>query len=134
MSDSKIYKENLVKLEELFNKKQEAFEDTFSSLFKKYGLIGTTIKISDKFSKLQKLLLINNSNETIKKYLLDIANYCMLTLVELDKLEKNSNIIKDTNEYSWYKNNTKTKKIGLISQDIPGYFSPINNTLPNYGE
>ena len=72
MSDSKIYKENLVKLEELFNKKQETFEDTFSSLFKKYGLIGTTIKISDKFSKLQKLLLINNSNEKIKKYLSDL--------------------------------------------------------------
>lgn len=72
----------------LYEKKNKAYGDSFGSTFEKLGIISAVTRISDKYNRLCNLATnpdIDNLGESIEDTLKDMASYCVMTLIELDK-------------------------------------------------
>ena len=81
-------------LNELYAKKNLAYGDSFSKTFKQLGLISAVTRIADKFNRLVNLATnkaIDNLGESIEDTLLDLASYCIMTIMELRKRRNNNN-------------------------------------------
>ena len=85
------YKEEHKKLcdlmHEIYIKKNSDYGNSFSDLYDEYGSIISEIHIREKFDRF-KQLRTNESQvgESIEDTLMDMANYCLLTLLEMKKL------------------------------------------------
>ena len=85
------YKEEHKKLcdlmHETYIKKNSDYGNSFSDLYDEYGSIISEIHIREKFNRF-KQLRTNESQvgESIEDTLIDMANYCLLTLLEMKKL------------------------------------------------
>ena len=68
--------------------KNEKYGDSFSRSIQKYGLISALTRISDKFNRCEQLILAHdfgtNTDESLKDTLLDMANYCLMTYMEIE--------------------------------------------------
>lgn len=74
-----------------YRAKNHDYGNSFHNTFKKYGIVSALTRMSDKFNRLDTLYDKNDGkvNESIEDTLLDLANYAVMTLVELQdkKLE-----------------------------------------------
>lgn len=73
-------------LNELYVKKNTDYGNTFGNGFDEYGLLMPVIRIEDKFNRFKKLALSGEQNvadETIVDTLRDLANYALMTIVEM---------------------------------------------------
>lgn len=78
-------------LNETYIQKNKAYGNSFTDTFKKLGVISAVTRITDKYNRLVNLATNPNvdiGDESIKDTLLDMANYCIMTYMELDKEEK----------------------------------------------
>lgn len=78
-------------LNETYIQKNKAYGNSFTDTFEKLGLISAVTRITDKYNRLVNLAThddVNIGDESIKDTLLDMANYCIMTYMELDKEEK----------------------------------------------
>lgn len=68
-----------------YKAKNHDYGNSFHNTFKKYGIVSALTRMSDKFNRLDTLYNKNNNkvNESIEDTLLDLANYAVMTLVEL---------------------------------------------------
>lgn len=84
-----IHKEICDNLNKTFEKKNNDYGDSFSKSFEEFGLISAIVRISDKYRRLTELGLNNKKpqvdGEAIEDTLLDMANYCIMTYMELIK-------------------------------------------------
>lgn len=65
--------------------KNHDYGDSFNQTFEEFGLISSIIRLSDKLNRLKKLKdSTAKVDEPIKDTLLDMANYCILTTMELE--------------------------------------------------
>ena len=73
-------------LNEIFVAKNADYGDSFSETFNKLGLISAITRISDKTNRLQSLCRkeAQVKDESIRDTLLDLANYAIMTAIELD--------------------------------------------------
>ncbi|WP_050607244.1 DUF1599 domain-containing protein [Clostridium niameyense] len=73
-------------LNDLYKSKNHDYGDSFGETFKKLGVISAVTRITDKVNRLQSLAtkeqLVND--ESIKDTLMDLANYSIMTLIELE--------------------------------------------------
>ena len=71
----------------IYIKKNSDYGNSFSDLYDEYGSIISEIHIREKFNRF-KQLRTNESQvgESIEDTLMDMANYCLLTLLEMKKL------------------------------------------------
>lgn len=79
-------------LNDTYIQKNKAYGNSFSDTFEKLGIISAITRITDKYNRLVNLATYSNINigdESIKDTLLDMANYCIMTYMELDKRENN---------------------------------------------
>jgi hypothetical protein len=77
-------------LNDTYIQKNKAYGNSFSDTFEKLGIISAITRITDKYNRLVNLATYSNINigdESIKDTLLDMANYCIMTYMELDKRE-----------------------------------------------
>lgn len=77
--------DELIKLYELKNK---AYGNSFSTSVQAYGLIAALTRISDKFRRLENLILHPSTevgDERIADTLRDLASYCLMTVMEVEK-------------------------------------------------
>ena len=77
-------------LNDTYIQKNKAYGNSFSDTFEKLGIISAITRITDKYNRLVNLATYSNVNigdESIKDTLLDMANYCIMTYMELDKRE-----------------------------------------------
>ena len=77
-------------IHETYIQKNKAYGNSFTDTFEKLGLISAVTRITDKYNRLVNLAThddINIGDESIKDTLLDMANYCIMTYMELDKTE-----------------------------------------------
>lgn len=76
-------------LHEGYIAKNADYGDSFSKLYKEFGLTSTTIRLSDKVNRLKTLCKqeAKVKNESVRDTLLDIANYSILTVMEIDAME-----------------------------------------------
>ena len=79
-------------LNSIYEQKNNAYGNSFGETFEKLGIISAITRISDKYNRLVNLAThpeINKGDEAIEDTLLDMANYCLMTVVELDRAELN---------------------------------------------
>ena len=78
------------KLNDTYRKKNTDYGNSFAIGFTEYGLVMPVIRLEDKFRRFKRLALggeQNVENESIKDTLLDLANYAIMTLVEMEEYE-----------------------------------------------
>lgn len=71
-----------------YRKKNADYGNSFSRAVEKYGLISALTRISDKFNRLESLILHKEQevkDESVQDTLLDLANYCIMTVIEIRK-------------------------------------------------
>lgn len=83
-------------LNTLYVRKNHDYGDSFHQTFIEEGLAMARIRLGDKFSRFKTLSLISPTDstqqqvtdESIRDTLLDLANYAIMTVLELDEAEK----------------------------------------------
>lgn len=67
-----------------YEKKDAAYGNSFHVSVQKYGLIAALTRISDKFNRMENLILNNAdaNDESLEDTLLDLASYCIMTVME----------------------------------------------------
>ena len=77
-------------LNNLYAIKNKKYGDSFSITVQKYGIIAALTRLSDKWQRFETLILTKDPgtpDESIRDTLLDMANYCIMTVMELDQKE-----------------------------------------------
>lgn len=73
---------------ELYEKKNADYGDSFNISLDKYGIIAALTRMSDKFNRIENLILNQNKkveDEKIEDTLIDLANYAMMTVLWMKK-------------------------------------------------
>lgn len=86
------HKEICQELNEVYAKKNHDYGNSFGETFDKLGVISAVTRISDKYNRLTSLCMLPEEerkvkDESITDTLLDMANYCIMTVIELHKKE-----------------------------------------------
>lgn len=76
-------------LNRIYAAKNKDYGNSFSKQFNEYGITSSVIRIEDKFLRLKQLSKnkAQVKNETIEDTLLDLANYAIMTVIELREEE-----------------------------------------------
>ena len=95
MNNVEKHKEICNYLNNLYAKKNHDYGDSVHDTFLKYGLTSFLVRMEDKLNRARTLstkdALVND--EKIRDTLLDLANYAIISVIELDKLcEESENI------------------------------------------
>ncbi|NHI49126.1 DUF1599 domain-containing protein [Clostridium botulinum] len=74
-------------LNEIYRNKNHDYGDSFGETYKKLGIISAVTRITDKVNRLQSLTVKDQKvkDESIKDTLKDLANYSIMTLIELEE-------------------------------------------------
>lgn len=75
-------------LTKLYEIKNKDYGDSFGKGFKEYGLTMPCIRLEDKLNRLKSIVKnnkINVCNESLEDTLIDLANYAIMTVIELRK-------------------------------------------------
>lgn len=85
------FKDVLDKMYEIYEKKNADYGNSFSKTFEEFGLTSAAVRINDKNERFKKLIKqeAQVQDESIEDTLLDLANYSVLTLMELMNRETN---------------------------------------------
>lgn len=81
-------------LKELYEQKNNAYGDSFHRTYQELGIIAAVTRISDKYHRIVTLArdmdkgTIKVGDETIRDTLIDLANYSLMTVMEIDRAEK----------------------------------------------
>ena len=123
MMDNVQYHEKLCKeLNDLYAKKNRDYGNSFHDTYLEEGLAMSRIRLSDKLARFKKLSHKCDyegsvEDESIRDTLIDLANYALMTVMELDlDVQKREDVMES---------NTFIKKRFL---DIDPHF-PLNNIL-----
>lgn len=74
------------KLNSIYKAKNHDYGDSFGDTYKKLGIISAVTRLSDKMNRLMSLAVKHDAqvkDEKIEDTLLDMANYAIMTLIEL---------------------------------------------------
>ena len=78
------------KLKEIYIDKHADYGNSFGESFIEWGLISAAVRMDDKMRRLKQLAKGNTARvktESIRDTLMDLANYAIMTVMELDKRE-----------------------------------------------
>ena len=82
------HKEICEKLNQTYIDKNTAYGDSFGKMFAELGIISAITRISDKYNRIVSLAKGAENkvqDEAIEDTLLDLANYAIMTLIELER-------------------------------------------------
>jgi hypothetical protein len=90
MSKVDKHREVCERLNKLYAAKNKDYGDSFGEGYKEYGLIMPAIRIDDKFKRFKQLIKqqAEVKDETIIDTLMDLANYSIMTIIELENEKK----------------------------------------------
>lgn len=79
--------------QDLYLPKNAAYGDSFHKLYSELGIISAVTQITHKYNRLVNLAKTKHMNdlvedESISDTLLDLANYCILTAMEIERNEE----------------------------------------------
>lgn len=76
-----------IKLNEVYQQKNSDYNDAFAKSFAEYGMAMPCIRLEDKLNRLKALTVHNRcqkvADESIEDTLMDLANYAIMTLIEI---------------------------------------------------
>jgi len=73
---------------EIYRNKNATYGDSFGKSVDKYGFISALTRMSDKFNRLENLILGAENkvlDESLQDTLVDLSNYCLMTAYEIEK-------------------------------------------------
>lgn len=83
-----VYKHKCIcdELNGIYEKKNHDYGNSFGETFDKLGIVSAVTRISDKTNRLMSLCKTEArvDDESITDTLMDLANYCIMTVMELD--------------------------------------------------
>ena len=93
MNDVQRFDHIQVEMRDTFKSKNADYGNSFSQLYQEFGdngIITAAVQISHKYHRFMNLIKGTPAkvNESLRDTLLDLANYCILTVMELDKAEE----------------------------------------------
>lgn len=79
----------LVELNRLYARKNHDYGDSFHLTYQKWGLPMAAIRLEDKIQRFETLIRAEGQvkDESIRDTLIDLANYAIMTVMELDQEE-----------------------------------------------
>jgi Domain of Unknown Function (DUF1599). len=85
MNKTKRFEQITKEMLSLYEKKNADYGDSFSESFKEFGIIMPIIRLSDKLNRMKRLAKADAQvkSESIEDTLIDIANYAVMTLLEV---------------------------------------------------
>ena len=92
MTKLERHKEWCDNLHALYEIKNRAYGDSFGETYKKLGIISAVTRISDKYNRLVNLAThpeIDANDESLIDTLVDLANYSIMTAMELGITKEN---------------------------------------------
>ena len=76
-------------LTELYERKNADYGDSFGKSYAEYGLAMPCIRLEDKLNRLKNLTLRSGkqqiAEESIRDTLMDLANYAIMSIIEIDR-------------------------------------------------
>jgi len=77
----------LVELNRLYARKNHDYGDSFHLTYQKWGLPMAAIRLEDKLQRFETLIRAESrvKDESIRDTLIDLANYSIMTVMELDR-------------------------------------------------
>lgn len=86
----KIHMDLCKELNDTYERKNRDYGNSFSDTYQKLGVISAVTRITDKYNRLVSLCMKPEEerkvkDESIRDTLLDMANYCIMTVIELQK-------------------------------------------------
>jgi hypothetical protein len=77
----------LKEMQELYDRKNHDYGNSFSETIQEFGFTPAVARINDKLKRVKQMIKGEQMlvNESMRDNLIDIANYCVLTIIELDK-------------------------------------------------
>lgn len=96
MNDVQRFGRIQVEMCDTFKSKNADYGNSFSQLYQEFGdngIITAAVQISHKYHRFMNLIKGTPAkvNESLRDTLLDLANYCILTVMELDKAKEKAN-------------------------------------------
>lgn len=84
-----LFKDVLNEMHEIYERKNADYGNSFSKTFEEFGLTSSAVRLNDKMERFKKLIKQDAQvkDESIRDTLLDLANYAVLTIVEMSKNE-----------------------------------------------
>lgn len=90
------HKELTTYLSSLYELKNKKYGDSFGRSIRKRGLVSAIVRMEDKWNRLDNLVTNHedgsDTDESLQDTLLDLANYCIMTVMELNHMEDNKTI------------------------------------------
>ena len=82
-------------LHTIFVNKSQDYGDSFGETYQKLGIISALTRISDKYNRLVSLATKTEEerrvkDESIQDTLLDLSNYCIMTVIEMEAEKENT--------------------------------------------
>lgn len=100
MTNLERHKQVCYELNRLYDKKNRDYGDSFHESWKDYGITMAAIRLGDKYNRLKNLTsgkaVQKVADESVRDTLIDLANYAILTVMELDA---------ETEPQKWQKEN-----------------------------
>ena len=84
----KRHEEICQRLNKIYVQKNTAYGDSFAETYRKLGIISAVTRMTDKMNRLQTLSVnhdIDKGDESLIDTCLDLANYAIMTVMELEK-------------------------------------------------
>lgn len=87
---AKRHQETCDDIHEMYLRKNAAYGDSFHKLYEDLGIISAVTQITHKYNRLKNLAKEKNTDlattdESIQDTLLDLANYCIMTYLEIER-------------------------------------------------
>lgn len=94
MDKIQMHKDICNEMNDTYRRKNHDYGDSFGETFKKLGIISAITRISDKNNRLISLCTLPEEerkvkDESITDTLIDMANYCIMTVIELRNNDNN---------------------------------------------
>jgi hypothetical protein len=83
-----IHNQICQELNALYDRKNKDYGDSFSKSYTEYGMSMPCIRLEDKLNRLKSLTKNNTqevNDESIEDTLMDLANYAIMTLIEIQQ-------------------------------------------------
>jgi len=88
VTDTIRHTQLLKKIHDTYVQKNAAYGDSFHQTYADLGIMSAITRISDKYNRVKTLAKnhdVDTGDESIIDTLLDMANYCIMTVMELEK-------------------------------------------------
>lgn len=93
MNNIEQHKKICAELSETYEKKNHDYGNSFSETYEKLGIISAVTRIADKNNRLVNLCSKEAKvDESIEDTLLDMANYCIMTVMEMRQEKANEDM------------------------------------------